>query len=328
MPIPPQVGAALIGLGGTGVQAGMQAIGGKKGHEREKELMDIQYQNQQNLNQQGHELQKSMWDYTNYGNQMKHIKEAGLNPGLMYGMSGGGGTTAGSQSGGSAGGGSYKHAPYMDMSALMMGAQIQNLKANTDKTDAEADNIKEQTENEAGGVRDQLSANVANLEAKTELMQAQKQLTDVLKNKTDKEIKEIDEKINELKQKIISLETQNKIDKATADDKIKIVNYQVTEAGLNNMLKRSQITLTNKEVTALVRRVQMENERLGIEKRKYKLESDKFNWDKKVEKFANELKAEYPSLVNVSGKLFNQFMSFVAYMTGNSGLPQGQQIPE
>jgi hypothetical protein len=131
MPIPPAVGAALIGLGGTGVQVGMQGHQGKKGHEREKELMDIQYQNQQQLNEQGHNLQKDMWDYTNYGNQMKHIKDAGLNPALMYGMSGGGGTTAGSQSGGSAGGGSYKHAPYMDMSALMMGAQIQNLQANT-----------------------------------------------------------------------------------------------------------------------------------------------------------------------------------------------------
>jgi hypothetical protein len=290
--------------------------------------MDIQYQNQQQLNEQGHNLQKDMWDYTNYGNQMKHIKDAGLNPALMYGMSGGGGTTAGSQSGGSAGGGSYKHAPYMDMSALMMGAQIQNLQANTDKTESETENIKEQTTNEAGGVRNQLSANVDNLEAKTSLMQAQKELTDILKNKTTKEIERMEEEVKQLKEQIIALETQNRIDKATADQKIKIVDYQVIEAGLNNTLKNAQIKLTNKEVTAIVKRVQMEYEKLDVQKRGLKLDQDKFEWNKKVEKFANELKAEYPSLVNVSGKLFNQFMAFVSYMTGTNGLPQGKEIAE
>ena len=283
----PAVTAALIGLGASGAQTGIQLGQGKKGHEREKELMDIQYQNQQQLNQQGHGLQKEMWDYTNYGNQMKHIKDAGLNPGLMYGMSGGGGTTAGSQGGGSAGGGSYKHAPYMDMSALMMGAQIQNLQANTKKTDAEAGNIKEQTTNEAGGVRNQLAANVDNLEAKTTLMQTQERLADALKNKTDKEILKIDEDIKQIKQQIISLTTQNKIDQATAEDKIKIVNEQVTEAGLNNMLKQAQVNLTNKEVTALVRRVQMESEKLGVQQRGLKLDQDKFEWNKTTDNKSN-----------------------------------------
>ena len=134
--------------------------------------------------------------------------------------------------------------------------------------------------------------------------------------------------MNGIKQQIISLTTQNKIDQATAEDKIKIVNEQVTEAGLNNMLKQAQVNLTNKEVTALVRRVQMESEKLGVQQRGLKLDQDKFEWNKKVEKFANELKAEYPSLVNVSGKLFNQLMSFVSWMTGTNNGPQGQQIPE
>ena len=35
-----------------------------------------------------------MWDYTNYENQKKHLEAAGLNPALLYGMSGGGGATA------------------------------------------------------------------------------------------------------------------------------------------------------------------------------------------------------------------------------------------
>ena len=35
-----------------------------------------------------------MWNYTNYENQKKHLEAAGLNPALLYGMSGGGGATA------------------------------------------------------------------------------------------------------------------------------------------------------------------------------------------------------------------------------------------
>ena len=37
---------------------------------------------------------KDLWDYTNYENQKQHIKNAGLNPALMYGMGGGGGVSA------------------------------------------------------------------------------------------------------------------------------------------------------------------------------------------------------------------------------------------
>lgn len=44
--------------------------------------------------------QLDMWNKTNYEAQKKHMENAGLNPGLMYGMSGGGGSTTGSASGG------------------------------------------------------------------------------------------------------------------------------------------------------------------------------------------------------------------------------------
>ena len=41
------------------------------------------------------ELSKEMWDYTNYENQVEHLKKAGLNPALLYGGGGGGGSAAG-----------------------------------------------------------------------------------------------------------------------------------------------------------------------------------------------------------------------------------------
>jgi len=106
----------------------------RKQHERQQELMGIQFKNQSQLNQQGHELQKKMWEDTNYPAQMKMMREAGLNPGLMYGMSGGGATTTGSQGGGSAASGNA--AAPMDigqaLQAGMMKAQIDNINADTE----------------------------------------------------------------------------------------------------------------------------------------------------------------------------------------------------
>ena len=63
----------------------------KQSWENQVRLMDIQAQ----LNRQNAKFNtaqaKEMWNYTNFKNQMKHIKEAGLSPGLIYGMGGAGG---------------------------------------------------------------------------------------------------------------------------------------------------------------------------------------------------------------------------------------------
>ncbi len=73
-----------------------------RANKRDSENAQKQYENQRKLNQQGHDLQMDMWNKTNYGAQLEHMKDAGLNPALMYGMGGGGGTTTGNQTGGSA----------------------------------------------------------------------------------------------------------------------------------------------------------------------------------------------------------------------------------
>lgn len=189
MAIDPIIGGALIS-GGFGMlgQAGRQ----KKQHERQKELMGIQLGNQKELNQQGHNLQMDMWNKTNYGAQMEHIKSAGLNPGLMYGMSGGGGTTAGSQGGGSAQGG-QAHAP-MDIGGAV---QVAKLLAETKLLEAQADNVKEDTNKktvEQDSIRtgiDKLIAETNNENEKTALTRLQQALIQTDKQKREQEIQNL-----------------------------------------------------------------------------------------------------------------------------------------
>lgn len=127
-------GGAIGGIGGGALGMIGQDARAKKQHERQQDLMGIQFKNQQALNKQGQKLQMQTWRDTGYGAQMDMMKEAGLNPGLMYGMSGGGGQTTGSQSGGSAQSGNA--AAPMDIGASvqagLMIAQAKKLNAETE----------------------------------------------------------------------------------------------------------------------------------------------------------------------------------------------------
>ena len=112
--------------------------------DNQRELMGEQAKIQSGLNKEGAAIQYDMWKKTNYPAQMKMLKEAGLNAGLLYGQGGGGGTTTGGQGGGSAGsGGSAPQQMPMAMdinsivTAIKAVADLGLTKAKTTKTDEE-----------------------------------------------------------------------------------------------------------------------------------------------------------------------------------------------
>jgi hypothetical protein len=162
-------------------------------HQNNMEMMQQQFMNQTGLNIQGHQLQFEMWLKTNYPAQVEQMKKAGLNVGLMYGMKGGGGTTTGSQGGGSAAGGQAglgmapQRRKEMQVAELMMGLQMDKLKADTKLVEAQA-------ENESGGEKDKLQEEVNALIAKTKITDEQRRYIgkefqlalDQLKNEIEK----------------------------------------------------------------------------------------------------------------------------------------------
>ena len=82
-----------------------------------KEMAMINNQYALGMAKESHNMNKDMWNYSNYENQVAHMKAAGLNPALLYGNGGGGGGTAtggtaiaGQGSAGSAPGGSAPQA--------------------------------------------------------------------------------------------------------------------------------------------------------------------------------------------------------------------------
>ena len=91
-----------------------------------------------------------MWNFTNYENQVKHLKAAGLNPALMYAKGGVGGQTgsanAGQVAGSHASSEAEREALGIQRNAQMLQAamnitQMQNIKADTKVKEAEAENF-------------------------------------------------------------------------------------------------------------------------------------------------------------------------------------------
>lgn len=121
------VGAVLgLALGG---------VNDKRQIKQQGKLNEQQIAGNKEMGKFNQELQMDMWNKTNYGAQMAHMKDAGLNPALMYGMGGGGGTTTGSGSG--TGGVSGADAPKGGGEAMgmmqmgLMQAQKANIEADT-----------------------------------------------------------------------------------------------------------------------------------------------------------------------------------------------------
>jgi len=141
---------AAAGAAQGGLALGLQRVGvnydNRKQMEQQRKLSELQIDNETKLMDIQNQKQYEMWLKTNYGAQVDQLNKAGLNPALMYGMGGGGGATVGGgmpnvstatasnpeTSKGAAG------IMGMGLQGAMIEAQIENIKANTNKTNVDA----------------------------------------------------------------------------------------------------------------------------------------------------------------------------------------------
>ncbi len=161
-----------------------------------KIIMALQNQYQQQAAAQSQQYAKDYWDYTNAENQVAHLKNAGLNIGLMYGQSGAGGMGAS--------GGARQESPdqpqgnpigmalqtqQIEQQRRMTDAQIALAEAQADKTKEEAKKISGVDTQEAlKRIEEAASRIELNLkeghykDALTDLTKAEKEATEVLKD--------------------------------------------------------------------------------------------------------------------------------------------------
>lgn len=95
-----------------------------------KQIMALQNQYQQQAAEKSQQYAKDYWDYTNAENQVQHLKNAGLNIGLMYGQSGAGGMGAS--------GGAHQASPEQPQgNPVAMALQVQQIEQQRRMTDAQ-----------------------------------------------------------------------------------------------------------------------------------------------------------------------------------------------
>lgn len=232
-----QLGNAATGIIGGGLGLLLGGINDRRQLKQQQKLQDQQIAGNKEMANHMWRLQKEMWDATNYSAQVEHLKKAGLNAGLIYGMSGGGGVTTGSPSGtvsgatAPIGGGEAQALMGLGLQNQLMKAQKDLITAQTEKTQAEAEKI--------GGVDTQLGkAQIENLTATTG------------NTKADTELKGIQTEIAKL---------DKRLKNDTLEDQIKIISWQtskiieeVNQIGIDNHLNQklieTKIALAKKEL--------------------------------------------------------------------------------
>lgn len=164
-----------------------------------KEIMAIQNQYQQQAAEKSQQYAKEYWDYTNAENQKQHLKNAGLNIGLMYGQSGAGGMGAS--------GGARQASPEQPQgNPVAMALQTQQIEqqrrmneAQIALAEAQASKAKEEAK-KIGGVDieeaykriEEMSANIQKLIAEKKLKEADAELSNA-KKKTEETIQALNE---------------------------------------------------------------------------------------------------------------------------------------
>lgn len=164
-----------------------------------KDIMALQNQYQQQAAAQSQKYAKEYWDYTNTENQVAHLKNAGLNIGLMYGQNGAGGMGAS--------GGAHQAAPeqpqgnpvamalqtqQIEQQRRMNDAQIALAEAQARKADEEAKKIGGVDIEEAYKRIEEMDAKINDLIASKEYKEAETELSKA-KKATEETIQRLNE---------------------------------------------------------------------------------------------------------------------------------------
>jgi superfamily I DNA and/or RNA helicase len=248
-----------------------------------------------------------MWKKTNMPAQVKMMEEAGLNPALMYGMSGGGGTTAGSQGGGSASGGSAPGERSMDLSASLMGAEIaKKIEEAKDLASQRKKRDDSETRLDEARIGD-LTQGIQNKKAEEELTKVNTKIGNVeLRVKDARSSAEIESafvELGKLKREAKGIGLDNDLKGGTLENNIKTSELQVVGMALDNQFKEVNIEHSEAKIKEIAN---------SIEQKWFKLHLEKGNMN--IQRFKAELEAEYPGLAKVWGKMANDVYDLAGYL--------------
>lgn len=277
---------------GAGLGIGSQMLGNAMQIGQNDKLLRQQIEAQKEMGQFNNKMAYEMWLKTNYDAQRKQMEKAGLNVGLMYGSSGAGGGTAQSNSGNVSGQqasseSGLKEGAGMGLMLGMNQAQIENIKADTEKKLAEKKEVEQRTPTYAKGMqKTDAEINKMATEMGVNVETVRKIIQEVEESKSRIDLqgaqKENIETLTPVQKSNIEADTNKKNEESK-----KIIQETKAEITRNVYLDRMQKGL-------------LDNLLQDVENKKNQIKQSMNETE--IKAFTEEMKADYPSLFQVGGK--------------------------
>lgn len=299
--------------------------GDRRQLKQQEKLQAMQIEGNKEMLEAQRQKEMQMWHDTNYGAQVEELKNAGMNPALLYGKGGGGGTTIGGSGMGISAGASAtgaqrsqaaSQAMGIGLQGAMMEAQIEVMKsqANLNNTEAEKKGGVDTKEAEAR-IQD-ITQGIENKKAQQELTQVQTTLNQMdaeIKGKTiEQQIDQIGWLTQKAEQEFKEVTIRNYINSETRNDKIAQIQAEAIGALLRNLNTQADTTLKGTQNTATITGLQQKWKELSLQSRNLDQNDKRIN----IEKFAKEMEANYPSIMESSGKLMDDITNWLWDMVG------------
>lgn len=295
-------GGAALGLGSGLIDNISNQIFGAINQKRQLKGLDksLQLQNKYALD---------IWEKTGYGAQKKQMEEAGINPALLYGMSGGGAQTIGNATG------AMPTSPGSKGMGIEQGIQLALLQSQIKVNESEA-NKNNAEANATGGYRKDLAgAQTGEHIARTGLINVDRELKDLdlwwnqksFNDRLDYITATAEKAKEEVKQaKVTTGIAQNTEKAATETIKLKAVNQL-----LQNLLTGEQISLAKGQQQEIQSRIQLNQAQIN----KFAAEISQ-NWvnlnrnerELQLKQWVELMNKNFPSILNVTGKYFNDIL--------------------
>lgn len=229
----------LFGIGSRREKKAREAE--EREYQRQLEYMGLQAKYNKEQAKYSTELSKEMWDYTNYENQVKHLKAAGLNPALLYG--------SGSGAGGSAsGGGTAAGVGLPSSTGVGMGLQAKQIDLQQRLQEAEISKTLAEAAKISGVDTEEAKSRTAVNKAEEAFKKIQSALADATTQMTKKQIDEINEKIKKYQAETDSILIDNEIKRETKEAVVNSAAQNYINLVYDGVNKYMQGQLTEKQI--------------------------------------------------------------------------------
>lgn len=275
-----------------------------------KQMQALQMQGEKEMTDFNMKKQLEMWEATGYGAQVDQMKRAGINPALLYGMGSGGGQTASVQGGNVSG----QHAnepqiPGGNQGMGLMIGQMGLLKAQEENIKADTELKKVDAAKKAGVDTEHVRAQIKELTLNNEFLEkTMDDRVDIINSEMGKRINELTLQDGAIARERSTREAD--IQKARAEAANALLTSQLIKAGVDE--KKQNIEESKASVEKMAAEIAKWSEEIaqgwaGLDRQEREL---------KLKGWSEEMRAKYPGLWNVLGRVANETANGIGRLLG------------